>query len=430
MLNISLLAVAALISLLGLLVAGAHAFVFWLALLLINMIFVASVTIVNDVFPLGEFSFFVLLLNAIALVVQVIDCILFSLKDRRAMILMSRQKSPKLLSLVFVAFLYFFSLAFYRLSLGDTSAMDSNWIEIAAARSALQIIFINLSVLFFLLFLCFLFDIYLKGRSGWCLVVMTCSGLLYAALFKAKSILLPVFLPIFVIWFFLGDGRKYQKILKLSLLAVPVYFVYHSIAAFRWVGGLANLSVESFWTAFGSSLAVGFEPALTYQSTGIFRSFYDSGEYLLANGAYVKFLLIPVTYLFDSYIENPMYTYFYILGGEDGAIRGSVHPSLYSDAFATFGWFGVFLGGIWIVFLRGMYELFTGVSRGLFTVYLVASAYSIPLLARGSVYYAILYLVLGGVLLACLYLFCQAIVDVIPRFIRLFRVKKNIASLG
>lgn len=427
MLNFCLLIVSTLIALLGLLVAGVYVFTFWLALLLINVIFLASVAIVDDVLPLGDFSFFVILLNTIAFVVQVVDCIFFKRKDRKVMLLLSKKESPKLTSSIMAVFLYLTALVFYKLSLGDTSALDSNWIEIAAARSALQIVFINISVLFFLLFLCFIFDIYIKGKSGWCLVVLACAGLLYAALFKAKSILLPVFVPIFVIWFFFSDGYKYQKIIKLSLLAVPVYFVYHSIAAFRWVGGLANLSFESFFSAFGSSLSVGFEPALTYQSTGIFRSFYDSGDYLLAGGAYTKFLLIPVTYLFDIHIENPMYTYFYILGGEDGAIRGSVHPSLYSDAFATFGWFGVFMGGIWIVFLRGMYELFTTVSKSLFAVYLVAAAYSIPLLARGSVYYAILYLVIGGVLLAGLYLLFKQIVNLAICFVRYFRIK-NIAS--
>lgn len=424
MLNLCLLALASLIALLGLLVAGVSVFTFWLALLLIDVIFLASVSIVDDVLPLGDFSFFVILLNAIAFVVQVVDSIYFKKKDRKAMLLLSRKESPKLPSLVMGVFLYLTSLIFYKLSLGDTSALDSNWIEIAAARNTLQIVFINISVLLFLLFLCFIFDIYMRVKSGWCLVVLACAGLLYAALFKAKSILLPVFVPIFVIWFFFSNGYKYQKIIKLSLLAVPVYFVYHSIAAFRWVGGLANLSFESFFSAFGSSLSIGFEPALTYQSTGIFRSFYDSGDYLLAGGAYTKFLLIPLAYLFDFYIENPMYTYFYILGGEDGAIRGSVHPSLYSDAFATFGWFGVFLGGIWIVFLRGMYELFTAVNKSLFTVYLVAAAYSIPLLARGSVYYAILYLVVGGVLLAGLYLFFKQMVNLAICFTKYFSVKK------
>jgi hypothetical protein len=203
--------------------------------------------------------------------------------------------------------------------------------------------------------------------------------------------------------------------------------VYHSVAAFRWVGGLANLSFESFFSAFGSSLSVGFEPALTYQSIEIFKSFYDSGDYLLASGAYAKFLFIPVTYIFDVHIENPMYTYFYILGGEDGAIRGSVHPSLYSDAFATFGWFGIFVGGVWIVCLRGMYELLTTVNKNLFTVYLVAAAYSLPLLARGSVYYAILYLVVGGVFLAVLYLFFKQVVGLAVCLVRCSRIK-NIAS--
>lgn len=413
MLNFALLVAAVLVSVSGLYVSGPPTFIFWLALLLVDLIFLSSFAVVSEIMPFGEFSFFVLLFNVVALLVQIADSLTFRMLDRRSLLLAPRIVEYKAVTYIAMAILYLLSLVFYRLSLGELSAIDSNWVEIAASRSRIQLVFINVSVLFFLLFLCFLFELYIKSRSPWCWVILVCAGLLYAALFKAKSILLPVFIPVFVIWFFLGSGKKYQKFLRLSILTIPVYLVYHSIAAFRWVGGLANLNLESFIGSFRASLAIGFEPVLTLQSVEIFKVFYEGEDFFFENGAYAKFLLIPLSYFFDFNIENPMYTYFYILGGEDGAIRGSAHPSIYSDAFATFGWLGLLVGGVWVVFLRALSVSFVVFNRSVFTVFLVTTAYSIPLLARGSVYYGVLYLVVGGLLLAGCYFFFKCIMGLL-----------------
>ena len=409
------ISIGLLFSFFGLFFSGVPGFLFW-----------ASVVVVFVVFSFNQIggggvslsmAVFFLIFCLVALFAQLLDYIRNSKFDRTFGYDLKRSASDTLnfnALLVWGWSAYVISIFLYIYSAGGVLGVAGTWVDIAASRSTAQVLAVNASVAFYLLsitnMLLVCFCSVKRKFLGFLFLLIF--GVFYGFVFRAKSMLLPVLLPLAVLWYFSSDSRFFLKFLKMIFAGCCVVFLYFLVTAFRWVGSLEGLTFASFFDALHASVNAGFERNLVFQASSVFQ-FYESHEGLMG-GAYSKALLLPISFFDVLNLDNPMYVYFSIIGGGDGEMRGSAHPTIFVDAFAAFGWLGVIVGGGWVLLLRILFNYLRKGGAFICAAFLVVSAYAIPLLVRGSVYYGILYFLFG--------LFCFYILNLIFYRLRVRRI--------
>lgn len=284
------------------------------------------------------------------------------------------------------------SLFFYIVGAGGINGITKSWVDIAVERSTLELFLSNFSQLLYLLSLVLLLLSYDITKKFKFIFLMFIIAVLFLALSRAKAYLLPFLFSLVVI--FLNNNKKYpiKVIIVGSLYSFFIVFFYLLTTFFRWIGGSEKWNVDNFKSVMQLVLDKGVERNLVEQATGIF-SFYVENQKLWGQ-TYFSFYN-PILKFFDLNIENPIYIYHQILHGQSHGMKGSAHPTIFTDAFANFSIFGVFLGLFWMIFLLVLYKLCLSQNRYGLMVYIVTTSYSIPLIFRGSVYYGFLYLILS-----------------------------------
>lgn len=368
--------------------------IFWISYSTIHLVFLSSIFVGVDIDPLLGLCFFAF--SLFSLVAQIIERTLFIKADIR--LITDSSSANQFKGNLSAAYLYFaLAVLTFVYSAGGLTGVAQNWVAIASSRNTLELIAVNISAILYLISLshCFIAIIsssVLKNRLVSVLTIFLFM-IVYGIAFRAKSMLLPALLPLIIIWYFSSDKFILKKAVQLSAAAGLGLIFYFLFTTFRWMGSFDSYSLERFWTVFLTAVSSGFERNLVEQSALVFAAYSDNGLFLYGGG-YLKLVLLPLS-MFSSFdITNPMYEYFSLLGGFDGQMKGSAHPTVVVDALVSFGYLGLLFGGLWIFFPRILALLRPYRSPTGFIFFLVVTSYALPLVVRGSVYLGLLYLVL------------------------------------
>jgi len=283
-------------------------------------------------------------------------------------------------------------LLLYIFGAGGAEGITRSWIEIATTRSTIELVVSNFSQLFFLLSLALLLSAFYIKRSVYILIVMILISVAFLALTRVKAYLLPFLFSIMVIYINENKSRPFKTIVYGAFFGFLVIVFYLLTTFFRWVGNSERWDYHHFIEVLNHVLEKGVERNLVEQSTQIFN-YYVEAEKLLGQTYFT--ILNPILRVFGQSIENPMHHYSNIIYGQSFGMRGSVHPTVYVDAFANFGPLGVLTGPLWLIILHYLYKFCISQKFIGSMIFVVSTAYAIPLISRGSVYYGTLYLVIS-----------------------------------
>lgn len=284
------------------------------------------------------------------------------------------------------------SLFFYLIGAGGFIGITRSWVDIAVERTSFELLLTNLSQLLYLLSLALLLFSYDITKKTKFIFAMSLIAILFLALSRAKAYLLPFLFSLVVIFFHNNKNKPFKMFFLGILYSLLIVFFYFATTFFRWIGGSEKWSSNNFINVMQLVLDKGLERNLVDQATGIFSYYVDNQ--IIWGQTYLSFFN-PILKLFEYNIENPIYIYHYILNGQSFGMKGSAHPTLFTDSFANFGILGVFSGVFWMSILFFLYKICSIQNRYGMIVFIVSTSYAIPLILRGSVYYGFLYLILS-----------------------------------
>ena len=378
---------------------------FWAPYLLVHIVFILSFIGISEVS--AELALLFLFFSGITLLAQLVEHNRFSHSDAAHFVKNSHRVSLGW-HLLLAIFTFGVSIIVYIVGSGGLSGVSRSWIYIAASRNVFDTILTNLSVLLYIICLIHLQIIFFSKNSiknkMLALSLLLIFATIYGVFFRAKSMLLPAIVPVFIIWFYVMKENSVKKYLSVMFIAAFSILFYFILTAFRWMGEFETFSVDRFFDVLIEAILSGFERNLVYQSSVVFQAVLDK-QIFLYGGAYIKLMLLPFSIISSFYMQNPMYEYFTLLGGVDGVMRGSAHPTIVVDAFASFSYLGVAIGFCWIFLIRSIYIIvFKHIGNGAI-IYLCILSYSMPLVVRGSVYLGMLYFVLLIIFLRIYHLF-------------------------
>lgn len=282
------------------------------------------------------------------------------------------------------------SLILYIIGAGGVAGISRNWIEIATSRTSFELIVSNFSQLFYLFSVALLLSGYYLKKSIYALFSILVISLVFLALTRVKAYLLPFLFSILVIFINDNKGRPLKTLLYGVAFGFFVIILYLLTTFFRWVGNSEKWDYYHFVEVFNNVLDKGIERNLVDQTTRIFNYYVESEK--LFGQTYLS-IFNPIIRIIGQSIENPMHLYSNILYGESFEMRGSAHPTVYVDAFANFGVLGVLTGPFWLLVIYYTYKLCMSQRLIGVMMFIVSTAYAIPIICRGSVYYGTLYLI-------------------------------------
>jgi hypothetical protein len=169
-------------------------------------------------------------------------------------------------------------------------------------------------------------------------------------------------------------------------------FLYIFTTVIRWGGKFSDFDYNKLLDTYESATSAGIERNLFYQFSEIFSYYFVNPPTYMQT--YLT-LFNPILKVFGiEGIQNPMYLYSEIIYGGSGLMKGSAHPTIFADSYANLGAFGAVLGAFYIFFFYFLTRCYIQKSQFKLCSVIVIYSYTIPLIARGSVYYGFLYLVL------------------------------------
>lgn len=209
-------------------------------------------------------------------------------------------------------------------------------------------------------------------------------------------ILLKIKIFIIPIVYMIGVHGRSRKIKLAHIVFGVALFIclYFLIMIARW-SPEGELTLSTLITTIQNVLNAGFEREMKLQATEVFNYFYYTNDFL---GPVVleRIVLKPFEMLFSLSIvpENPIYIYNQIVYGYSDGF--SSHPSIYSDSFAKYGYFGLVFPSLIMVLLNFVEKrIHVWPMSGLLGVGLILF---LVLMSRGSFFYGALYLAISIIL--------------------------------
>ncbi len=229
--------------------------------------------------------------------------------------------------------------------------------------------------------------------------------------------ILPIAVSLMMLVLFSKKRIKLSTIIMVVFIGILVIYSIYGIRIFRHAGTVDNfLSMYSLST-FNDKV---FEHINTDNGDlGLRKYFYhfiskDNHFFGFGQGStYIRMMLvyIPTRFAFELKPSDFAVT----MGAAVGAsIGGSIHPTLFGDCYANFGWYGIFLGIFWAIFAElGDYIIVS--RRKMSDSILIYAIYAVSyvIIGRGSVYNGFIYIAYGVpiiMILSYLYIFTPKIV--------------------
>lgn len=289
-----------------------------------------------------------------------------------------------------------------------------SWAKVREYRVSLDYVNVMqpLNLLFYLLsgvMLLFIFD-----KKWFRLIVCALAFLLSMLVTRSRIEALPlaiVFLSVFVM--------KTKKLTLLKVFSavlisfVSVYCIY-ALRAFRHFG-----TIESFfknYTFGGITKRVIDHLATGSGELGLRRYFYyfmqnnNEFENFGRGHTYIRMLMVFVPTQWSFGIKPPDFAL--SMGSAINMLPGgSMHPTLFGDAYANFGWLGIMVGGIFALYANVLDTIIIKQRHRFDSVIIyILAGVTYVIIGRGAVYNGFLFLAYGLLFMAMAY--------VVKKFIR------------
>ena len=284
--------------------------------------------------------------------------------------------------------LYIFSTTSFVLliiALGGFYDTLHSWVEIRDVLSGKNLLRITSSFLY-LISSIYLRRLYASGVSIKKMLIPIILLLFYIIVLRTKIFFLPLFF-VFVI----PRTKKTLPVLTLAKTVFAFILSYLAVMTIRWLGSVTEINPVRIGAVFDSVLRAGIEREMYNQFIAVF-SHYLNHDILFA-GSYIRLIIEPLNKVFKLGIDvpNPISLYYTITNNYSYVPGASAHPAIYGDSIAGFGLFGVIIPGVWLVVIS-LVERFVYKKDG--EILFVGLSVAMPLLTRGSVYYAQLYFII------------------------------------
>jgi hypothetical protein len=280
---------------------------------------------------------------------------------------------------------------FFLIAVGGTEGLLKTWIDVAGELEN-NSYFRTLSMLSYTIALAHIIGAREYGANIINIIAPVSLLIVFSVAMRVKLFIIPV---VFVL-FLSGHFKKlpYWTIFWSGLISVVAYML---IMFARWYGSVDGVSSEHLIDVYSSVTDAGFERELYHQFDAVMKYYENNSPN--CGWALQRIIFLPIDWIFSTGFspENPMYEYYAIYTGVTGS-GGSAHPTIYADSYAEYGVLGVFVPAVYYYLVSMVNKLN---KRGIFgNVIMAASLISMPLLIRGSVFYAISYFCVSIVIAA------------------------------
>lgn len=344
------------IAIVGFLQATVETAVFWIATIAVTVILMFSVGNYGEIEQTAYL--FILTFNALALGT---DWLIKKLKLAKPPKTEPADSQSSQLYFFSGIVLFLLAVAVFTASINSSSGVLETWVNIATTRSTGEIVLANISIALYLTsILLFLIS---GGRvpSTRVVLVILFSGLTFSVLVRAKSMIPPFILPLAYLYVRSPSNSLLAGLPRVSVVIMLSILLYILVFAARWSGNLENFSVNQFYVATSNVIDAGIERNLSDHMFIVFSYFQHAP--ILDGQTYLRLTSILTQFLGYERMGNTSHFYAGLTGFYDSSLRASVHPTLYGDSFANFGYFGVLIGAAWVAFLYAYRNLLSGTDR-------------------------------------------------------------------
>lgn len=237
-------------------------------------------------------------------------------------------------------------------------------------------------------------------------MIIVIAGILYYCIITRNRItILPLMVGIILIYIIKNRNIKLKQIISISLIGILCIYVVYGILIFRHAGDtqtfLENYTLKTFNQEVANSILnsdgeLGLRN-IFYYFIKIENNFPGLGEG--ATYRRLALIFIPTSLSFGLKPNDFAITMSSAYTGNLNNMTYSVHPTFFGDAFANFGWLGIFLGALWAILIyiidkriykqEYIYKILLNVIWG--TAFVI--------IARGSIYNAFYIGVMATILL-------------------------------
>ncbi len=303
---------------------------------------------------------------------------------------------------LFISLVLSFLLLLFFIITHIDNLMSSTWVDMFNNRGGFSYLMfsylfpISLPVLF----------LSYKYRMRKKFIISLLITLFVVLVFRVRSYMIPAILPFIVFYIFRNRFKlNLRNILITLLLAISLLYVIFGIGVFRIYGSLNNFFANVTFSDFNKTMyGLLFS---RYSELGLRNAFYlflEKGNNFPNFGTgqgYLRLLMLPIPSSWSFGLKPQDFAMDMAMAYDPvNSVPGvnSMHPTLYGDSYANFGWAGVGLGVFWSLFAT-LSDLLTRNTREghgciVKTSMLVSFSYAFTLIARGAVYYGVINAVL------------------------------------
>lgn len=385
-------------------------FLWAMLLLLFGVMHMLSVIFLEHKYPLyvyDEASVFVILFSLIYLVIR------FFQKKRSLIVdfgtkntLLSRNQNS-FVKITFYVLLISVGYKVYSMVSYTGSLLDTSWTsmrELAETReyfSADQII----TCLYYYSASSFLLSIYWKKRK---LAVSSAILIISLVIVSRNRIeILPLLISVIAYYVYKPQGISFKKVLLFILLAIVVVFIIYALQIFRYYGSVYDFMTQFDFEHFIEQITISLSEGSG--DIGLRDHFYyfiyknNDFENFNEGHTYLRMLLVFVPTSWSMGLKPPDFA---ISMGTAimPAWRGySVHPTLFGDCYANFGFEGFLLGAFWAIYINIIDILSLQKDINLRISMIVLNANALIIMGRGSVYNSFIWTLFGMILMLIIY---------------------------
>ena len=299
-------------------------------------------------------------------------------------------KHDKLFSILFIILVISFTIKTINFINFTGGVLNSSWGEYRDYSMNLN--YINgiktVDVIFFSLSGLLLASYFYRKKVKFIILFIVFS--VNAIIFRHRIALLPILCSLIAIYLFKIENLNLSKIISVLLISIAVIYVVYGFRVLRYYGSIQNLLNTGNFKDFNTGIMnfiVNDDGELALRK--IFYYFIENNNKFVGFGegsTYKRMLLvfIPTQFSYGLKPDDFAITMGAAIGMRYG---GSVHPTLFGDAFANFGYYGIFAGIFWALYVSFIDKI-VGTRSSRIWVYLhyILNAMYFVLIGRGSVY--------------------------------------------
>lgn len=312
----------------------------------------------------------------------------------------------KLFSILFILLIVSFAIKNINFIKFTGGVLNSSWgeyreysqnLDYVNGIKIVDIIFSSLSGLL-------LFSYYNRKKIKFLIVF-----LIYAVntiIFRHRIAVLPILCSVIAIYLFRIKKVNFVKIITIIMMSIIVIYIVYGLRVLRYYGTIDNLLKTATFKDFNTGIInfiINDDGELSLRK--LFYYFIENNNNFagFGKGATYKrmlFVLIPTKFSFGLKPDDFAITMGSAMGMRYG---GSVHPTLFGDAFANYGYYGVFTGIFWALYASIIDYIVRGRSKVIWIhLHYILNAICFVTIGRGSVYNSFFNMIYGTLTLLLL----------------------------